>query len=74
MKYQARLTYPELTANGTVSNELHIWMMENFGLTGDRYQYHPEIHHMVYTFRDEKDAMVFALRWGGRIVKMYTVD
>lgn len=68
------VSYPDLDANGTRSNELHIWMIDNFGLTGDRYRFHPELDYLIYSFRDEKDAVFFTLRWGGRIRKTELVE
>jgi hypothetical protein len=71
---RVQISYPELEADGTRSNDLHIWMIENFGLTGDRYKFHPELFYMIYSFRDEKDAILFALRWGGRVQKIELVE
>ena len=70
--YQVKITYPELDENGVRSNELHIWMIENFGLPGGRYMFNPEIRFLTYSFREEKDAIFFTLRWGSRIYKKET--
>jgi len=70
--YQVKVTYPGLAADGTQCNELHIWMIENFGLPGGRYMYHPEIRFLSYSFREEKDAVFFTLRWGARVYKKET--
>ena len=43
-------------------SEIHIWMIENLGLPGHRYQYHPSFD-VVYKFKDERDAIWFKLRW-----------
>lgn len=49
-------------------NEVTAWVMENFGLTGDRYMCHMPVEGLDFVFTDEADAIMFMLRWPGRIV------
>jgi len=39
-------------------NEACAQVLEVFGLPGDRYTYHPTIEHMVFLFKNEKDAIL----------------
>lgn len=68
------ISYKELESHGMMPNELHIWMLERFGLTGDLYSYHPSYNHFTYSFKDEKDAVFFTLRWGGLIRTVEMVE
>lgn len=44
-------------------NEPCAWVIEQFGLPGDRYTTHPTINYMDFYFNDERDAIHFSLRW-----------
>lgn len=57
----------ECVKNDFTYNEMHIWCLDNFGLTGSRYLYRPGDKFMTYSFREENDAVLFSLRWGGSI-------
>ena len=70
MTTSVSLALSDLASQVIFPNEVHIWSVEMFGLTGDRYLYHPALNHMIYEFTDEKDAVMFMLRWGGQIVKL----
>ena len=45
-------------------NETCAWAIEEFGLPGDRFTSHPTEDYMDFHFKDEKDAILFELRWG----------
>lgn len=44
-------------------NDICIWAIEQFGLTGDRFTWHATDTHMHFDFNNEKDAIHFILRW-----------
>ena len=44
-------------------NEICAWVMEQFGLPGTRYTWHPTEDYMDFWFYNEKDAIHFMLRW-----------
>ena len=39
------------------------WVIEQFGLPGDRFVYHATRDWMQFEFLDEQDAVFFSLRW-----------
>lgn len=49
-------------------NEVCAWAIEHFGLPGDRFQTHANIHYMDFVFENKKDAMLMTLRWNGEVV------
>ena len=73
MNVQVSLPYTDLIDSEIAYNDVHIWCIENFGLPGDRYLYQTILtNHMTYIFTDEKDAVLFNLRWGGKIKNLTT--
>jgi hypothetical protein len=42
--------------------------IEQFGLPGDRFETHANIHHMDFIFKSNKDALMFAIEHNGIIV------
>ena len=44
-------------------NEACAWAVENFGLPGENYMTHPTEDHMKFLFKNEQDAILFALKW-----------
>ena len=44
-------------------NEVCAWAIEQFGLPGTRFTWHPTEDYMDFHFNDEKDAIHFILRW-----------
>lgn len=49
--------------NDELWTETCIWAMEQFGLPGAKYQFHPLKGCMRFDFVDPRDAEFFALRW-----------
>ena len=50
--------------NGSpVWNEICEWAIEQYGLPGDKFEWHPDKEFMEFDFYDEKDAIHFMLRW-----------
>lgn len=45
-------------------NETCAWAIEQFGLPGNRFTTHLKEDYMYFHFKDEKDAILFELRWG----------
>lgn len=42
--------------------------IEMFGLPGDRFETHANIHYMDFIFNSNKDALMFAIEHNGQIV------
>jgi hypothetical protein len=41
-----------------------IWMIEEFGLPGDKYKTELNENYMIFDFNNRDDAAIAALRWG----------
>ena len=72
---RSTLTDPEFTHNVTVQwgkgsdtltywDELCIYGIEQFGLPGDRYITDISADAMTWSFKSDKDALIFRLRFG----------
>ena len=44
-------------------NEICAWTIEQFGMPGTRFTWHPREEHMDFYFHHEEDAIHFMLRW-----------
>lgn len=42
--------------------------IEMFGLPGDRFETHANVHYMDFVFKSNKDALIFAIEHNGQIV------
>jgi hypothetical protein len=49
-------------------NEVCVRAIERFGLPGDKYTTHANIHYMDFIFKSNKDALMFAIEHNGTIV------
>ncbi len=49
-------------------NEVCARAIERFGLPGDKYTTHANIHYMDFIFKSNKDALMFAIEHNGTIV------
>jgi hypothetical protein len=49
-------------------NEVCVWAIKMFGLPGDRFQTHANVHYMDFVFKSNKDALMMAIQWEGQIV------
>jgi hypothetical protein len=49
-------------------NEVCAWAIEYFGLPGDRFLTHANVHYMDFIFKSNKDALIMALQWNAEIV------
>jgi hypothetical protein len=45
-------------------DETCAWALEQFGLPGNKFTTHPTEEYMDFYFVDERDAIIFELRWG----------
>lgn len=64
-KYEVRISVYELIRrckDKVMMNEIYPWVVETYGMPGNRYMYHPALD-IVFRFRDEQDAVWFSLRW-----------
>ena len=62
--------------HGELWNELFAWVLETYGLNGDRWRYTPTRSYMNFHFTDEQDALMFQLKTAGRRLsdQQVTVD
>ena len=44
-------------------DEICIWAIEQYGMPGDKFTWHPTADYMIFDFVDERDAIYFMLRW-----------
>jgi hypothetical protein len=44
-------------------DEVCVWVIEEFGLPGERYSTHPKHDAMFFVFQDSRDAVYFTLKW-----------
>jgi hypothetical protein len=58
-----RATEIKIPFNTSNWNHICIWAIEQYGLPGDKYTWHPLGSYMKFHFKDEKDAIHFSLRW-----------
>jgi len=49
-------------------NQVCARAIEMFGLPGDRFETHANIHYMDFIFKNNKDALMFAIEHNGSIV------
>lgn len=54
--------------NETMWNEVCAWAIEYFGLPGDRFETHANVNYMDFVFKNNKDALMMAIRWGAEII------
>jgi hypothetical protein len=68
MASTVRIPWVRQNKNEVFWNEVCAWAIEYFGLPGDRFITHANIHCMDFVFKSNKDALVMALRWNAEIV------
>lgn len=44
-------------------NETCAWTVEQFGLPGSRFTWHPTEEYMDFVFHNSRDAIYFKLKW-----------
>lgn len=61
---KVRLPWQEHERDSNESwNEICAWTIDQFGLPGTRFTWHPTEDYMDFWFYNEKDAIHFMLRW-----------
>lgn len=45
------------------------WLLTNYGRPSRRWNYYADTHTMTIYFDSEPDAMMYIMRWGGRIIQ-----
>ena len=68
MSSTVRISWTMETDNGSYWNEVCAWSIERYGLPGDRFESHANIHYMDFIFKSNKDALMMAIMWNGEIV------
>jgi hypothetical protein len=68
MSSTIRIAWSREFENGKLWNEVCAWAVERFGLPGDRFTTHPCVDYMDFVFVNNKDAMIFAIKWNGSFV------
>lgn len=58
-----RLDWRQGRNNKDAWNEICAWCIENYGLPGDKFEWHANSDYMDFDFYNEKDAIHFGLRW-----------
>lgn len=56
-------TVYEIETRSIMWRDASIFAMENFGLPGDKFSCRPLKESMEFWFEDERDALLFQLRW-----------
>ena len=50
-------------------SEICVWVLENFGLPGDRYITNSTDNYLEFNFVSKKDTTAFILKWGQHLWK-----
>lgn len=69
MNTTVRIYWDREYDNETMWNEVCAWAIEKFGLPGDRFETHANVHYMEFIFKSDKDALLMCLRWSAEIVQ-----
>jgi len=68
MSSTVRISWSKDFDNEYKWNEVCAWAIERFGLPGSRFQTSVNIDYMDFIFVSNKDALMMALMWNGRII------
>lgn len=68
MSSTVRIDWKREYDNKQMWNEVCAWAIEYFGLPGDRFETHANVHYMEFVFKSNKDALLMALKWNAKIV------
>lgn len=61
--HTVRLSWQPGRDDSAMWNEICASAVEEFGLPGGRFTWHPTEEHMDFVFSDPRDALLFQLRW-----------
>jgi len=62
-EHTVRLRWAPGRDNSAAWNEICASAIEEFGLPGIKFTWHPTEEYMDFVFADERDALLFQLRW-----------
>jgi hypothetical protein len=62
--YKVKIVWKLGEDNSTWWNQAAIWIIEEYGLPGDRYSTELTEDYLIYKFLVQEDAAMTALRWG----------
>lgn len=64
-KQATKVTLELRTGRASVEawNEIYAWAIEQYGLPGTKFEWHPTEEYTEFFFYDERDAIHFNLRW-----------
>jgi hypothetical protein len=68
MKTTVRIPWKDPSDSRLIWTEVCAWIVENFGLPGDRFEATISKHCLEFRFTEEKDAMLMVLMWNGHVV------
>jgi len=68
MSSTVRIPWDRNYDNEYTWNEVCARAIERFGLPGDRFETHANVHYMDFVFKSNKDALMFAIEHNGQIV------
>lgn len=60
---KVRLDWRDGRNNTEAWNEICIWAIEQYGMPGTLFTWHPTEDYMDFYFHNERDAIHFSLRW-----------
>jgi hypothetical protein len=63
MQYSVRIHWCDKYGEIAPWDKVCVWVLENFGLPGDRFSTHPTEEYMDFIFYNQQDAEIFTLRW-----------
>lgn len=62
--YKVKLTWKLGQDTSEWWNQACAWVIEEFGLPGNKYKTEITTDYMIFDFNDKEDAAMTALRWG----------
>jgi hypothetical protein len=68
MSSTVRIPWNRNYSNDYRWNEVCARAIEMFGLPGERFETHANVHYMDFIFKSNKDALMFAIEHNGQIV------
>ncbi len=63
LEYKYVIEIPLIRAHRVDWNEICVWVLEQFGLPGDRYSTHATTDSMTFRFKNRQDLIWMKLRW-----------
>ena len=63
-QHGAKMNWTRYADNATLFNEVAVWVLETFGLPGDKFIVDIGVNEMTWWFAHSQDRMLFVLRNG----------